>query len=458
MEDKRSRLILQEKNIYKAFIILAMPVFLSNLLKSFHDIVDTYFIGHLDNSVDAQAGISVSWPLINIFLAFSVGLSVAGVALISQFIGAKKEEDAKKYAAVLMTLSIILGIVVTGVLYFSSPLIMKLIGASGGTYDCAVLYLQIRALEMPFVFIFAAYQAIRQAKGDTLSPVILSIIAVVINIFLTALFIKEYNMGLAGAAIATLIGQIVIVPVCFYRLFKKKNDFKLSLKDMKLKKENVFSVIKFATPSALSQALSSLGFLVLQAIILSYGEETAAAFSLGNKISNLLLMPIMAIGSILAAYVGQNIGAQNKERAKESYKVSKTLSIIISIIGVLILIPIRIPVLGALTNDKTTLEIASEYVIWVLLTQPFMGIFQNYLGVFNGSGNTKYSFILAMVRLWIIRLPLILVMSKVFNMDRSSIWLAMNISNILILFLGMYLYKKVDYEPKIKNKKLKNEW
>lgn len=450
MGDRKSHLILHEKNLYKAFLILALPVFFANLLKSFHDLVDTYFIGNLENSVDAQAGISISWPLINIFLSLSVGLSVAGVALISQFIGAKQEENAKRYAALLLSISTIFGFFVTILLYFISPIAMKLMGSSGGTYECAVIYLQIRAFEMPCLFIFSAYQAIRQAKGDTISPVILSIIAVVVNIILTALFVREFNMGIAGAAYATLIGQVLIVPICFYRLFKKKNDFKLDFKDMKLAKIDVIKITKFAAPSALSQALASLGFLVLQGIILSYGDETAAAFSLGNKISNLLLLPIMALGSILAAYVGQNIGASNKERAKESYKTSKILALIISIVGVLILIPIRKTVLGVLTNDSLTLKIASEYVIWVLITQPFMGLFQNYLGVFNGSGNTSYSFIMATVRLWIIRLPMILIMKNLFNMDRSCIWITMNVSNLIILFLGAYLYKKVDYEPKIK--------
>lgn len=450
MEDRKSYLILKEKNLYKAFLILAIPVFFANLLKSFHDLVDTYFIGGLENSVDAQAGISITWPLINIFLSFSVGLSVAGVALISQLIGAKKEEKAKKYAALLVSLSAMLGVIVTVLLYFTSPFIMRWMGAKGGTYECAVTYLRIRAFEMPCLFIFSAYQAIRQAKGDTISPVVLSIIAIVTNIILTALFVKEYNMGIAGAAIATLIGQALIVPICLFRIFKKKNDFRIYFKDLKPNKEDVLKITKFAAPSAISQALASLGFLVLQALILSYGDQTSAAFSLGNKISNLLLMPIMALGSILAAYVGQNVGARNKERAKQAYKTSKNLALIISIIGILVLIPVRHYVLSLLTNDNTTLEIASEYVIWVLITQPLMGLFQNYIGVFNGSGNTSYSFIMATVRLWFIRLPMILIMKHVFEMDRSCVWITMNVSNLLILFLGAYLYRKVDYEPKIK--------
>jgi len=454
MEDRKSFLLLKEKNLYKAFLILALPVFFANLLKSFHDLVDTYFIGNLENSVDAQAGISISWPLINIFLSFSVGLSIAGVALISQYLGAKQEENGKRYGALLLSLSMILGLFVTILLFFLSPYIMKMMGAKGGTFDCAVIYLQIRAFEMPCLFIFSTYQAIRQAKGDTVSPVILSIIAVVTNIILTKIFVQDFGWGIAGAAYATLIGQVLIVPICIYRLFKKKNDFKLEIKDLKLNKKDVMKIIKFAAPSAISQALASLGFLVLQSAILSYGKQTAAAFSLGNKISNLLLLPIMALGSILAAYVGQNIGAKNKDRAKQAYKTSKILALVISIIGVLILIPIRKSVLGLLTNDDITLAIANEYVIWVLITQPLMGLFQNYLGVFNGSGNTSYSFIMATVRLWVIRLPMLLILKEILNMDRSCVWITMNVSNLIILFLGAYLYRKVDFEPKIKVNKI----
>ncbi len=441
---------MNEKNLYKAFLLLALPIFLANLLKSFHDLIDTYFIGKLENSVNAQAGVSLSVSLINIFLSFSVGLSIAGIALISQFVGAKEEENAKRYAALLLTISIILGLIIAILLYFISPVIMKLLGSSGETYEYAVIYLKIIAFEMPSVFIFSAYQTIRQAKGDYLSPVIISIVSVITNIFLTTLFVKTLTMGVIGTAYATLIGQVLVVPACFYRLFKKKNDFKLSFKNMKLVKEDAIKIVKFTTPSTLSQILASLGFLVLQGIILKYGEETATAISLGNKISNILLLPITALSSILATYVGQNIGAKNKERAKKSYKISKILTLSISIGGVLILFPIRIIVLRLLTNDAVTLEIASEYIIWVLVMQPFLGIFQNYLGVFNGSGNTMYSFILITVRFWIIRLPLILIIESLFDMNINYLGIIMNISNILSLFLGAYLYRKINYEPKIR--------
>ncbi|WP_426350847.1 MATE family efflux transporter [Alloiococcus sp. CFN-8] len=445
----RKYLFLEDKNIYRAFMYLAFPVMVANMFKSLHDMVDTYFIGQIPGSVAAQAGISITWPLYNLFMALSVGMSVAGVSLISQYLGLKAEKRAREYASLLLILSAVIGILFNLLLYFASPAVMTWMGAEGGVYDAAVIYLKVRAFEMPFLFIFAAFQAIRQAKGDTTTPVILTIASILINIILTAIFVRNFHMGVFGAALATLIGQVLIVPPALYLVFSKKDSLHISLETMKLRKKDVKALLNIATPSAGSQAFSSLGFLILQAVILSYGESVSAAFSIGNKISNLLLIPVMALGSVLAAFVGQNIGAGNKKRAKESYKTSRNVAFGITAIGSLLLFPLREPLIGLLTNDTETLHNAMEYMLWVLLTQPLMALFQNYLGVFNGSGNTRFSFYMAITRLWLLRLPMILIMKNFTSFGHSGIWYAMVLSNLIIVFLGQYLLSKVNFTPKV---------
>lgn len=447
LKKDRTDLLLKEPNLYRAFMILALPVMASNLLKSVHDLVDTYFIGQLENSVSAQAGIAVTWPLLNIFIALSSGLAVAGVAVISQQLGAGREEEARRYTALLLVLSAAVGVGITVVLACISPWVLRLMGAEGGVYREGLTYLSVRAFEMPFLFIFSAYQAVRQAKGDTTTPVILSITAIVINIVLTAVFIKVFGLGVFGAAIATLIGQAAITPVCLILMFKKTETLRVEKQYLRINKADMKNLIKVAMPSAASQALSSLGFLILQAAILSYGEVVSAAFSLGNKVSNLLLIPIMALGSVLAAFVGQNVGARNKERALASYKVSRNIALLLSIAGSLLLYPFREGALGLLTNSPETLSVAVEYVFWVLLTQPLMSLFQNYMGVFNGSGHTGFSFRIATARLWLIRLPLILIFKSFTDMGRSGIWYAMVISNLVIILYGARLFRKIDFEP-----------
>jgi len=449
MKQDRTQILLYEPNLYKAFLTLTLPVFGANFMKAFNELVDTYFIGQLADSVSAQAGVSIVWPLLNIFASFQVGFSVAGVAVISQLLGAGQKERARSNAGVLLSVAVLFGIVLNVGLYLVAPWVLSLMGAEGAVYQAALSYTRIRSVEMVFTFVFAAFQSIRQAQGDTVTPVVLSIIAVLLNIVLTGTFVQILGMGVAGAAWATVLGNVIIVPVCFILLFSPRQSLFLTAKDLKLHRQILFQLTKVATPASVSQALSSLGFLVLQTLILSYGEEIAAAFSIGNKVSNILLMPVLALGTVLAAYVGQNIGAGNSERAFQAYKVSRNIGLIMAVVGGLLLFPLRETVVNLLSNDIPTRAAAMDYMFWVLLTQPLMSLFQNYLGVFNGSGNTKFAFLMSSCRLWVIRLPLIMWFRHFTNVGATGVWMAMVISNFIIICLGAFLLRKVDFTTRL---------
>lgn len=449
MKRDRQQLLLHEKNLCKSFIILALPLFGVNLLTSMNDLIDTYFVGNMPDSVAAQAGMSLAWPLISILTSFNMGLAVAGVAVISQFLGAGKKDEAKKYSGMLVTLSVVLGVIINVILYFIAPPALRFMGAEEGVYDSSLTYVQVRSFEMVFIFIFAAFQAIRQSRGDTLTPVIYSTMGVLVNICLNWVFIEKMGMGVYGAALATVIGQAVRVPFCIYHIFIEKGEGRLGFADLKPDFSCIRKLVKIAIPSATAQAFSSFGFLFLQVFILSYGDMVAAAFSLGNKLSNLLLMPVMALGSVLATFVGQNIGNGNKERALRSYKVCRNLGIGVSVIGAALLMPVREWAMALLSNDSETVTIAAEYTIYVLLMQPLMAMFQSYLSLFNGAGKTQYSFVMTTVRLWVMRLPMIWVMREFTDIGRSGIWWAMLLSNFLIVLLGALMFRKVDFSATI---------
>lgn len=449
-QERESYLLLEEPRMYRAFMTLAYPVVLANLLKSLHDLVDTYFIGQMENSVAAQAGISVTWPLLNILLSFGMGLSIAGVAIVSQYLGSGQKERARASGGLLLVLSALIGLGVNLLVFVLAPGVLTLMGAKGGTYDAGLTYLRVRSFEMVFLLVFSAFQAIFQARGDTSTPVKLSVFSVAVNICLTAWFVRGLNWGIFGASLATLLGQAAAVPPCLWLLFRKKGDLYLRRQDLRIVKEDLRVMVRLALPSAASQAFSSLGFLVLQAVILHFGDAIAAAFSIGNKVSNLLLIPVSALSSILAAFVGQNVGAGNKERARRAYCTSRNIGIIFSILGAGVIFFFRRPLLSLLTNDGETLGYAMEYAVWVLLTQPLMALFQNYLGVFNGSGNTRYAFIVVSARLWLIRLPMILGFYLFTDLKQQGIWYAMVISNLLISVICALLFRRVDFEPKVR--------
>ena len=456
--------ILHEPSIIKGIVIMAIPVFLNNLLKSLHDLVDAVFIARMpvdspEVMDSALAALNIHWPIFNFFMALGIGLSIASVSIVSQYLGANRKDLAKSYASKLVFLSILLGILITGIFLLASDLVLGynlfayLMGARGDALKFAGEYFRIRSFEFVFVFIFLAYQAIRQASGETLRPVLLNISGIFVNIVLTWLFVSKLGMGISGAAYATLIAQIVVVPLLIIDLFTTKKYVKISLSEMALDKEVIKDMGRFAVPASVGQAVSSLGFVIIQSIILSYGDHVSAGFSVGNRISSLLLNPVVAISSIMAAYIGLNIGHHQPERAKKSYQISRNLSLWIMVIGISIIIPLRNPIIVFIigTSASRSFDVASEYTVWILLTQPLMAIFQSHVGLFNGAGRPNLTLRMSMVRLWLIRVPLVLILMWVLPKEMyQGIFYAMMISNIAIVFYGHYLEKQINYEVQVR--------
>jgi putative MATE family efflux protein len=456
--------ILHEPSILKGIVIMAIPVFLNNLLKSLHDMVDAIFVARIDFPAEsvkeaALAAMNIHWPIFNFFMALGVGLGVATVAMVSQYVGANRRDLASRYASKLMMLAIIFGLLITLLFFATSDTILGynlfayLMGARGEALQFAGQYFRIRSYEFVLVFIFVVYQSIRQATGETLFPVILNVGGIFINILLTWLFISVFKWGIPGAAYATLIAHAAPIPFIIYDLFKSKKHITISIPEMNLDVDTVKDMGRFAIPAAVGQAVSSLGFVVIQSIILRYGNDVSAGFSVGNRISSLLLNPVIAISSITAAYIGLNIGHHQPERAKQSYFVSRNLSFLLMSAGVAIIIPLRFPIIGFIldSNISDAYRISGEYTLWLLLTQPLMSLFQSYIGLFNGSGHSNYTLRMAMARLWGMRIPLVfLFMYLLPSNDYRGIFWAMMISNLLILPYGHYLKKSINYEVQVR--------
>jgi putative MATE family efflux protein len=456
--------ILNHQSILKGIVIMAIPVFLNNLLKSLHDLVDAVFIARMDvgsqETLDAAlAALNIHWPVFNFFMALGAGLGIATVAMVSQYVGANRKDLATKYATKLMTLAIIFGLLVTGIFFLTSDKVLGynlfayLMGARGEALVFAGQYFRIRSLEFVLVFVFMVYQAIRQSTGETLYPVILNVGGIFVNIILTWYFISVLKMGIEGAAYATLIAHGAPMPFIIYDLIKSKKHIKLDIKQMNLDLPTIKDMGRFAFPASIGQAVSALGFVLIQSIILSYGDAVSAGFSVGNRISSLLLNPVVAISTIAAAYIGLNIGHQKPDRAKKSYEISRNLSLGIMLVGIAVIIPLRYPIIELIlgTNTSDSYFIAGEYTVWLLLTQPLMALFQCYIGLFNGSGFSKYTLKMASLRLWGLRIPIVLLSLWLLPSDdyRGIFW-AMMISNVLILFYGHYLKKGISYEMQVR--------
>ncbi len=455
----KSYLILKDQRIVRSIILLALPIMFSNIFKSLHDIVDMYFISNIDDTieiVEAQvSAITITGPIMQICQALALGLMVAGTAIMSQYLGANQVAEAKKASGQLLLLSIIVGVVFNILLFIFTPLIIKYMGidTNSDLYKYSVEYVQFRSFEQTGLFIIYAFQASRQSTGDTVTPVVLNVVSVVLNIILTWFLVDIIGMDIKGAALATVVANMIVIPVCFILMMQKKNNIlPLKWKDLKFDYRLSKMLFVIGMPAAISQAFTSFGFLLINSLVADFDGYIINAIGVGNRINSLLLFPAMSVGTVLATFIGQNIGAGQINRAKRSLWMSMLISFVITIGGAVFLMFLRGPLVSIFidkTDNPRAFNMCVYFLYFLILGLPLMGIFQIWTGCFQGAGRTGLSLLLASARLWVFRLPLIWFLMNIIKIGPASVWYAMVISNFGAAILGTFLYKFIDFKPKV---------
>lgn len=443
MDATKKRQFILTGNMYKVIGTLAFPIMLNNLIQTLYNLADGVWVSKI-GSVQFAAT-SFVWPVNFLFISIGSGLAIAGTSLISQLMGADKKEEAEKYATQLMVLAVLTGIILATVGFILTPFFIKLMGGTGDMAAYGNIYLRITLLDMPFMFSFSIFVAIMNAQGNTVLPTVLSGISAVLNIVLDPLFIFGLNMGVAGAAIATLLSKILLVGAAMYFLTGKHTAIHLRLKKFKFDKEIIKKSIDVALPSSVGQSGAALGFMVLNAFIADYGTATMAAFGMVNRITALVMQPAMGIGAALVAIVGQNLGAKQPERVKEGFRKSFVVTTIIGVLGCMLMLWQDTLIINFFMQSKDDMEVITQgisFLGYIAYSMPLMGIFSVLQGIFQGSGHTKYAMYMEIGRLWFVRLPMILIFKHFTNVGAEGIWFAMSFSNLIICIYGWVLYRR----------------
>lgn len=437
-------------SIYKALLTLSIPIMINSLIQTLYNLVDGIWVSKL-SSVHFAATAFV-WPVNFLFISLGIGLSIAGTSLLSQLVGGGKLNEAKEYSTQLMAITILSSIVFTILGYIISPTIIRLMGATGELAELGNIYLRITFLDLPFLFLFFNINSAMNAQGDTLTPTILSGISAIINVVLDPIFIFTFGWGIAGAAWATLASRAILAIVGFVMLFSEKNKIKPNFRGFKFDKGIIKEIVNVGLPSTIGQSGASLGFIVLNGFIGSYGTATIAAFAMVNRITSLIMQPAMGLGSALTAIVGQNIGANQIDRVKEAFHKALKLTIIVGIAGCVLLIAFDEPIINFFMqskDDPSVIKLGLTYLIYISFSMPLMGIFSVLQGLFQGSGNTKYSMAMEVGRLWFVRLPMILLFKHFTNWGSTGIWFSMSFSNLVVCLYGYWVYRGDGWQKRV---------
>ncbi len=431
---------------------LAIPLMVNNLIQTLYNMVDGIWLGRL-GATEFAATTFVS-PVIFLFITVGSGFSAAGTTIMSQLLGSGKKKETTGYVFQLLLLGITLSSIVSVLGFTLAPYIVKAMSATGDLARFSTTYLSITFLGYPPVLIGFALASVMQSQGNTKAITIASGISSIVNIILDPIFIfKEIpliglpglNLGVAGAAFATILSQYVMMLTAIWVVRNYDGDIKVKIRGQKLEPEKLKHLIRISIPSIIGQSSASVGFIVLNAFITAYGTTVLAAYGVVNRITSLLMMPTMGIGAAIPAIIGQNMGAKRMDRVRDCFWKSHIMSFVISFIGSVcmyfmarefIMIFIRPDEIAALMPD------AMEYIIYSLFIMPMMGGFSVFHGFFQGTGHTEFGMKMSMYRLWVIRLPMIFILQRFTNLGSTGIWISMLVSNLYVNIYAFYQYKR----------------
>lgn len=437
----KNRDLILSGNLLKALLLLAIPIIINNFIQTMYNLVDTYWLGQIGSN--EMAAITLVSPMQSVIVNFGQGITVAGSILISQYVGAGEMKQAKSMATQIFVCSIIFSIVCASICFIATPGIVSWLGAEEEVLEYGISYIRIILIDMPFLFILNIYTGINQAQGDTVKPMLLNLTGILINMVLDPLFLMYFDMGVAGAAFATLLAKMPCAIIALISVTNPKNNLRISFKNFKFDVAKLKKIAKIGLPTAIGGSTMQFGFLLMSRNVMEFGTAAVAAYGIGNKINGIISMPSNAMGSATATIVGQNIGAGQLPRAEYGYKLARKIIVSFLFVSGLILSRkvIATPIVGIFSNDEKVIGWAADFLSIMAICCWTNGIHNTTSGLFQGSGHTLILMLIDATRLWVFRFITIWFCQTVLNMGVESIWYSVVVSNALSAFILWILYK-----------------
>ena len=308
MNEKKNTVLMTEGGIFKNLLFFAAPLILGNLLQQMYNAVDSIIVGNYVGS-NALAAVGAGASLIYLLIAFSLGASVGAGVIVSQYLGAKDKEGVHKAVHTAMTISIILGLILTaGGILFSRKLLVMM-NTPAEILDDAACYLRIYSYGLIFNVVYNMAAGILNAAGNSRRSLMYLAAAAVVNIFMDLLLIAGLKIGVAGAAIATNFSQAISCILALWFLFRVPADYRISLKSFRIHKAMALRIIQIGLPTGIQNMVISFSNILIQASINQYGATAVAGFSAYLKIDGFNILPVLSFSMAITTFIGQNYGA-----------------------------------------------------------------------------------------------------------------------------------------------------
>lgn len=440
---------LAEESIGKLLLKYSIPAIIGMLVNALYNIVDRMFIGRIpDVGSLALTGVGITMPIMSILLAFGMLIGIGSTANISLNLGRGKKDVAEKLIGNAVTLSIIVGVAITVIgLIFLNP-ILNIFGASANTLFYAKEYITVILIGCTFNILSFALNSTVRADGNPKMASFTMIVGCVTNVILDYVFVFVLNMGIKGAALATVISQALTFFIILYYYTKGKSNLKLKTQNLKLKKSLIMMTFAIGIAPFATQIANSLVQVVANNALKTYGNDLAiGAMTIIGSLNMVFMMPIFGINQGCQPIIGFNYGARKFERSKKTFIYATIAATVICTIGGILIQLFPQVAISIFNNDAELTGLAVKGLRIYLLMMPIVGINIVATSYYQSVGKAKMSMFVSLLRQVILLIPFTLILPTFMGLD--GVWAAGACADLLSVVITIILIAK---EFKLLNK------
>lgn len=432
--------LMTEGNIWKKILFFSIPMILGNLLQQMYNTVDSIIVGNYVGS-NALAAVGSSTSIINLLIAFSMGASAGAGVVVSQFTGAGNKKGVRLSVHTAVAISIVLGIILTAAGIIFTPKILKMMRTPEEVMTQSVVYLRLYSAGLLFSVVYNMAAGILNAVGDSKRPLIYLGSASVLNIILDILLINVLKMGIAGAAIATNISQIVSCVLILMFLSKVPENYRLRFREIKIYRRMAGRIIKIGLPTAVQNTVISFSNVLVQSSVNTFGAKAMAGFGAYLKIDGFNILPIMSFSMAVTTFTGQNYGAGKTDRLKKGMWVVIIMGVAYTAVLGAVLLMFSDFFMGIFTTDKDVMYYGIQAMKYFCPFYFLLSIMHGLAGTIRGTGKTVPPMVILLISLCLFRIVWIHFIVPRFD-DIDIIYLLYPVSWFVgLVLMSLYAWK-----------------
>ncbi len=457
--DKKLLTELSEKPVFSLLLQYAIPAIVAMVASSLYNIVDGIFIGQ-GVGAGAIMGLAITMPIMNLSAAFGAMVGVGGSTLLSVKLGEKDYNFAAKILGNVITLNCIIGIGLGAVMLLFLDPILRFFGASDYTIPYARDFMVIVLIGNVFTHLFLGLNAMLRSSGKPKKAMKATIMTVIINIALAPLFIFVLHLGIRGAALATVLSQLIVL-LWQFKLFSNPNELIHLRRDTyRLERRIVTGSLSIGLSPFLINLCACIVVIIINKQLVSYGGDVAVgAYGIANRMMFFFVMVVIGINQGMQPIAGFNFGAKHYTRLNQVLKYAITIATGIWIVGFIVCVLLATPVASAFTNDEELLKEAAHALRVMNLVVPIIGFQMITIGFFQSIGKAGISIFLSLTRQLLFLVPLLLILPNFFGLE--GIWYSVPIADgtaaITAAIVLIYHMRKFKMRGKLENSNLQTE-